>query len=124
MDISGTWINQNGSTVTFETDANGQVRGELRSRKGRAAADKGYALAGVQNGELLAFHVDWRDDGINLHSIASFACRLAVDDDGRDSIHAMWVLARQFEDEARSRPTQVWNSFMTNVDIFVREGTE
>ena len=124
MDINGTWINQNGSTVTFEADASGRVTGTFRSRKGRAAADKGYALAGMRNGELLAFHVDWRDADINLHSMASFACRLAVDDDGRHTIHAIWVLARQFEDEALSKPTQVWNTFMTNVDIFVREGAE
>ncbi|MDE0451019.1 MAG: avidin/streptavidin family protein [Gammaproteobacteria bacterium] len=121
MDINGSWINQNGSTVTFEEDRKGVVKGEFRSRKGRAAADKGYALTGMQNGELLAFQVDWRDDEVNLHSMASFACRLAVDGDGRDTIHAMWVLARQFEDEALSKPTQVWNTFMTNVDIFVRE---
>ncbi len=121
MDINGTWINQNGSTVTFEADATGRVQGEFRSRKGRAAVDKGYALTGMQNGELLAFQVDWRDAEANLHSMASFACRLAVDGDGRDTIHAMWVLARQFEDEALSKPTQVWNTFMTNVDIFVRE---
>ena len=124
MDINGTWINQNGSTVTFEADASGCVMGEFRSRKGRASADTGYALAGMQNGELLAFQVDWRNDGVNLHSMASFACRLAVDKDGRDTIHAMWVLARQFEDEALSKPTQVWNTFMTNVDIFVRESAE
>lgn len=124
MDINGTWVNQNGSTVTFEADASGCVRGEFRSRKGRASADTGYALAGMQNGELLAFQVDWRDEEVNLHSMASFACRLAVDNDGRDTIHAMWVLARQFEDEALSKPTQVWNTFMTNVDIFVREGAE
>lgn len=124
MDINGTWVNQNGSTVTFKADASGCVRGEFRSRKGRAASDTGYALAGMQNGELLAFQVDWREDEVNLHSMASFACRLAVDNDGRDTIHAMWVLARQFEDETLSKPTQVWNTFMTNVDIFVREGAE
>ena len=124
MDINGTWVNQNGSTVTFEADASGRVRGEFRSRKGRAASDTGYPVSGKLNGELLAFQVDWRDADTNLHAVASFACRVAVDDDGHDTIHAMWVLARQFEDEARSKPTEVWNTFMTNVDIFVREGAE
>ena len=124
MDINGTWINQNGSTVTFEATANGHVKGAFRSRKGRASVDTGYPLAGKQNGDLLAFHVDWRDAETNLHSMASFACRLAMDDNGRDTIHAMWVLARQFEDEARSKPTQVWNTFMTNMDTFVREVAE
>ena len=124
MDINGTWVNQNGSTVTFETDASGRVRGEFRSRKGRAASDRGYPVSGKLNGELLAFAVDWRDADTNLHAVASFACRLAVDGNGHDKIHAMWVLARQFEDEARSKPTEVWNTFMTNVDIFEREGAE
>ena len=121
MDINGTWINQNGSTVTFETGAGGHVSGVFRSRKGRAAADRGYALTGTRNGELLGFQVDWRDGDTNLHAIASFACRLAVDSNGRDTIHALWVLARQFEDEAHSKPTEVWNTFMTNVDSFVRK---
>ena len=123
MDIDGTWINQNGSTVTFETGAGGHVSGVFQSRKGRATAGKGYSLTGMRNDELLAFQVDWRDGEANLHAIASFACRLAVDGNGRDTIHAMWVLARQFEDEALSKPTEVWNTFMTNVDSFVREGT-
>ena len=121
MDINGTWINQNGSTVTFETGADGHVSGAFRSRKGRAAADTDYALTGTRNGELLGFQVDWRDGETNLHAIASFACRLAVDGDGRDTIHALWVLARQFEDEAHSKPTEVWNTFTTNVDSFVRK---
>ncbi len=124
MDINGTWINQNGSTVTFEADAGGDVKGEFRSRKGRAASDSGYPLSGRRNGELLAFQVDWRDGDANLHAVASFACRLAIDGNGRDTIHAMWVLARQFEDAAQTKPTEVWNTFMTNVDTFVREPTE
>ena len=121
MDIDGTWVNQNGSTVTFEAGADGHVSGVFRSRKGRATAGKGYSLTGTRNGELLAFQVDWRDDETNLHAMASFACRLAVDGSGRDTIHALWVLARQFEDEAHSKPTEVWNTFMTNVDTFVRQ---
>lgn len=124
MDINGTWVNQNGSTVTFEADATGRVRGEFWSRKGRAASDRGYPVSGKLNGELLAFQVDWRDADTNLHAVCSFTCRLAVDENGRDMIHAMWVLARQFEDEARSKPTEAWNTFMTNVDIFVREHAE
>ncbi len=121
MDINGTWINQNGSTVTFETGTGGRVSGVFRSRKGRATADKGYSLTGMRNGELLAFQVDWRDGDTNLHAIASFACRLTVDGNGRDTIHALWILARQFEDESRSKPTEIWNTFMTNVDSFVRQ---
>jgi hypothetical protein len=72
MDINGTWINQNGSTVSFDTAADGAVSGTYESQKGRAARGKRYALTGRVNGEIVSFQVDWRTDSENLHSITSF----------------------------------------------------
>ena len=46
---------------------------------------------------------------------------VSADSEGLDTIHTVWVLARQFEDEACSKPTGVWNSFLTNSDVFSRE---
>ena len=120
MDINGTWENQNGSTVTFEVDASGKISGGYCTRKGRAAAGLKYPIGGRQNGELVAFQVDWQDEHENLHAITSFTGRCAVDAEGRDAIHTMWVLARQFEDDVRSKATQVWNTFLTNSDVFLR----
>jgi uncharacterized protein YndB with AHSA1/START domain len=120
MNIDGEWINQNGSTVTFEQHADGTLSGTYRSRKGRGAVGNSYALTGHVNGELVAFQVDWRDNAANLHAITSFTGRLGREVDGRTVLHTVWVLARQFEDEARTKPTQVWNAFLTNSDIFHR----
>ena len=40
MDINGTWINQNGSTVTFEADAGGDVGYHDRSLSRRQPGSK------------------------------------------------------------------------------------
>jgi uncharacterized protein YndB with AHSA1/START domain len=122
MDIDGEWINQNGSTVTFERHADGRLTGRYQSKKGRGAVGNSYPLTGCVNGELVAFQVDWRDDRANLHAITSFTGRLGRDPQGRTVIHTVWVQARQFEDEARTKPTQIWNAFLTNSDAFHRIG--
>ncbi len=118
--ISGTWVNQNGSTLEFEAE-NGALRGWFCSRKGRSAAGKRYPLAGVHNGEVLAFHVNWKDADANLESITSFSGRLQTDSSGRLSIHTMWTLVRRWENEERTKPTGAWNAFLTNADIFEQE---
>ena len=120
MDINGSWENQNGSSVEFVVDANGRISGQYRSRKGRAVAGLSYPISGSQNGELVAFQVNWRDSETNLHAITSFAGRCAVNADGCDVIHTVWVLARQFEDDTQAKPTQPWNTFLTNADVFLR----
>lgn len=40
--------------------------------------------------------------------------------DGVERLRTVWVLARAFEDEARTKPTQPWNSFLVNADVFTR----
>ena len=79
MDINGTWVNQNGSTVEFEVSADGEISGAYSSRKGRAASGLKYPITGRQNGDLVAFHVDWHDADTNLHAITSFTGRCTTD---------------------------------------------
>ena len=120
MQLDATWINQNGSTVELESDDTGRLTGFYCSRKGRAASGKRYPLFGQQNGDVLTFYVDWQDADDNLCSITSFSGRLARDPEGRNIIHTVWVLARQWEDTERTRPTGTWNAFLTNSDVFRR----
>ena len=121
MRFDGTWMNQNGSTVTLHVAADGAVTGLFRSGKGRVAADQHYAVTGRCNGDLLAFQVDWQDEDANLHAITSFTGRGVVDENGDETLHTMWVLARQYEDVKGFRPTEAWNAFLTNADIWVRQ---
>ena len=120
MDLGGRWANQNGSILDLSVEGQSRLSGTFSSRKGRAAADRTYPVIGVSNGELVTFCVTFDDGADNLHSITSFSGRLVRDRDGIDRLHTLWVLARQFEDETRTKPTQAWNSFLVNTDIFER----
>ena len=115
MGVSGVWVNQNGSVLTIGPVEDGAFEGTFVSTKGRAAAGRAYPVRGIVNGELVAFAVDFRDDGDNLHSVSNFTCRLH---DG--VLHTLWVLAREFEDAERTKPTGPWNTFVVNADRFER----
>ena len=116
MDIRGLWRNQNGSILAIDSVDDGRFTGTFVSTKGRAAQDRSYTVHGLINGEVLAFAVDFRNEEANLGSISNFTGRL----DG-DTMHTVWVLARQFEDAGRTKPTQPWNAFLVNADRFTRE---
>jgi hypothetical protein len=121
LDLTGRWVNQNGSVLEITETAAGHLSGVFISSRGRAPAEKHYRVVGVANGELLSFVVDFRDGEENLRSLTNFTGRYVLDNDGKEQIHTVWVLARQFEDEAREKPTQIWNTFLVNSDVFARE---
>lgn len=120
MDIDGVWENQNGSRLLVAESDRHTFSGEFFSEKGRAERGKGYPVKGVHNGELMSFLVDFRDEHANLAAVTSFSGRLATTPEGRRVLHTMWTLARQYEDSERSRPTQPWNSFLINSDVFTK----
>ncbi len=120
MQIDGTWINDNGSTVELVSDPSGRLTGHYCSRKGRSASGKRYPVIGQINDEVIAFQVNWQDEQVNLGSITSFSGRLGHDAAGHEVIHTVWVLVRQWENEERTRQTGLWNAFLTNSDVFRR----
>lgn len=119
VDVSGRWVNQNGSILDLQDGGDGLLTGSFCSRKGRAASGKVYQVTGVQSGELISFQVVWKDADADLHAITSFSGRYVGGPP--ETIHTLWVLSRQFEDEARQKPTGAWNTFLTNADVFSRE---
>ena len=118
-ELDGTWINQNGSTMAL-TVHEGTISGHYRSAKGRSVAGKDYGVVGIANGDVLTFSVSWEDDEDNKESVTSFAGRLERADDNVIAIHTLWILARRWEDEQRTRETGAWNAFLTNADVFRR----
>jgi hypothetical protein len=119
IDFRGRWVNQNGSILSVDEQVEGRIAGRFISKKGRAAKDVAYSMHGIVNGELASFAVSFENDDANLSSITSFSGRYARDA-GVERLHTVWVLARQFEDSGRTKPTQVWNTFITNSDVFER----
>ncbi len=117
-DLRGRWVNQNDSVLWIEEQSGGRISGRFASAKGRAAKGATYPVHGCVNGELASFAVSFRCDDHNLSAITSFSGRYVRSSDGIERLHTLWILARQYEDEARAKPTHVWNAFITNADVF------
>jgi len=120
VDLLGAWVNQNDSVLWVDAQADGRFSGRFVSKKGRAAKGLTYSVHGSVNGELVSFAVNFRGDGDNLSAITSFSGRFERGANGIDRVHTIWTLARQYEDPSRSKPTHVWNTFITNADVFER----
>jgi hypothetical protein len=120
LHVAGLWVNQNGSQLFLDPAADGVLGGWFESQKGRAARGLRYSIVGRCNGALASFVVDFRSEQVNLGSITSFSGRWEREPDGSEVLHTLWVLARGFEDAERTRPTQAWNSFLVNSDVFRR----
>ncbi len=123
VDLRGSWVNQNSSVLWIDEQSEGHISGRFSSQKGRAAKGVSYGLRGCVNGELASFAVNFRDGAANLSAITSFSGRYVRAADGTERLHTVWILSRQYEDEAKSKPTQAWNSFITNSDVFERRAT-
>ena len=115
MQLEGEWENQNGSVLSVDAVEDGTFSGTFQSTKGRAARNRRYPVRGCVNGALVAFAVDFREPQADLASISNFTGRLEG-----DVLHTVWVLARAYEDAARTKPTQPWNTFLVNADRFER----
>jgi Avidin family len=120
VDFRGRWVNQNGSILSIDVQKERRIGGRFISTKGRAAQNISYPVDGCINGELASFIVNFASDAADLRSMTSFSGRYARGADGTERLHTVWILARQYEDDARTKPTHLWNSFVTNSDVFER----
>ena len=116
MDLTGDWENQNGSVLRIHSVVKSLVTGIFCSAKGRAAEDQIYPVIGCLNGNLITLTVDFNNEEGNLGSIANFTGRLQ----GDSEIHTIWVVARTYSDSEGKIPTELWNTFLVNQDVFTR----
>lgn len=119
MNLIGTWINQRGSRLEIASDDGRVITGKFTSAKGRAARGHWYEVHGIRNANLVAFAVNFEESDHNLHAITTFSGRIVPGNS--PEIHTLWILAREFEDAEQNKPTQVWNTFLTNSDVFTLE---
>ena len=120
MNLLGKWENQNGSILEVTAIHEHNFNGSFVSMKGRAVRGTRYPVQGIVNGELVSFAVNFVDGDDNTASIATFSGRLQEEDEPK--LHTVWIVARQFEDSEQTKSTQVWNTFLTNSDVFTRLG--
>lgn len=111
-ELDGTWVNDVGSRMEITASA-GVLRGTYHTAVGRPEADDGFALAGVVNGDMSAFTVDFGDHG----SVCAWTGRLVQADDGA-ALHTLWHLVRDHSDSGESLPA--WASTLAGSAVFRR----
>jgi hypothetical protein len=115
----GIWKNENGSLLNLEKIENGILSGSYKTNSPKKTLDRWFSMHGFVNQNLINFVVSWE----NHRSITSWCGRLVLDEERNlNYIKCFWHLARAYEDESQNRETQLWNTFLTGVDIFKHTG--
>jgi hypothetical protein len=114
MSFAGNWKNRLGSEMVLQVTGN-KVTGKYKSAVGEVDPSKEYDLEGFVIDNLVGFTALWAD----RKSITCWVDRLQQEG-GKDKIHAVWHLGSLFKDEDFKEPTELWNTFLTNLDEFER----
>lgn len=116
MNLSGTWINQQGSTMEI-TVADNKITGFYLTKKGSPNPTDKFELTGYTNGELLCFMVNFLNKNQNHHSLTAWVGRY-VKEDTTEKIYTVWHLAKKYTDSHNKEKTERWNTFLTNASVF------
>jgi hypothetical protein len=87
------------------------LSGEYITNSDEESLKKWFPINGTINENLIAFCVDWG----NNHSITSWCGKY---DEQKQIIKCHWHLVRQYTDKNQNNKSQLWESFLTGVDIF------
>jgi len=120
-DLRGQWQNGRGSTLEF-TLSGRQLHGSYRTAVGQASHSHAYPLRGFQNGDLVAFCVDWGDPaaaGAAASSVSCWVGQHTIDPtSGEEQIHSQWHLTRDLPDNREA--DELWGSVLTGSSVFRR----
>ncbi|KAJ3929964.1 MAG: Avidin/streptavidin [Lentinula lateritia] len=117
-ELSGTWINKLGSTVTLIADQAGGLSGQYYSAVG--AASGFYNLTGrfdslppAGRGVSVGWVVTWNNKGRNAHSTTTWSGQY-FNKGGSKTLITQWLLT------ASTTPNNVWASTTIGHDEFIR----
>lgn len=115
---SGRWeTDGGGGKLTLKIAADGLVTGSFKTAGGRPKPEEEFPVTGWVNGEIISFTVSW----LKYRSITTW-CGRYYNDHGKDTISFLWHLARQFSDEALTKPNDFAFTFHTGRDAFRYKG--
>ncbi|GAW00357.1 structural origins of high-affinity biotin binding To Streptavidin [Lentinula edodes] len=118
-ELSGTWINELGSTVTLIADLEGGLSGQYNSAVGNALSF--YNLTGrfdtlppAGRGVSVGWVVTWKNKYLNAHSTTTWSGQY-FNKSGSETIITQWLLTRS------TTPDNVWASTTIGHDEFIRK---
>lgn len=120
-DVGGQWQNGRGSTLELRV-AGRHLEGHYRTAVGDASPAHDYPLRGFQNGDLLAFCVDWGNPEAGGPAASSVSCWVGQHTldptTGEEEIHSQWHLSRDQPDALEA--DELWGSVRTGSSVFRR----
>lgn len=123
MDISGTWYNELGSTMSITANSDGSLSGTYCSAVGDARYE--YSLSGrydtapASGGLSAGWTVAWLNSYGNAHSTTSWTGQYQTDpNSGNEEIYTFWFLVSE------SPPSQDWSATNVGQDTFTRNAPD
>lgn len=110
IDITGVWVNERGSAVTFiETD--GLLSGHYNTELGDPDPKSRFPVTGFIEGDQVTFTVNFKGFG----SLTSWTGQISEDADGR-YLRTLWHLTRDVPDAEEE--DDLWSSIIAGHAIF------
>jgi len=107
---TGIWQNENGSLLDIKIK-NNLLSGKYKTNSENLLLQKYYPIKGYTNNNLISFCVDWEDN----QSMTSWSGKYVED---KEIIKCHWHLVRNYSDIKNNKKSNLWESFLTGVDIF------
>ena len=109
----GRWQTKDGSILEFDINSEGLITGFYQTVKGQPSSDEKFPVTGFVNGDLIGLTCSWGE----YHSVTSW-CGRYINENGRDTIHYMWHLAREYEDVDNKVKADITFTFHTMSGVF------
>jgi len=110
QDISGVWVNQRGSSVSF-VETEGQLTGTYNTQLGSPDPATAFPLSGIIAGDQIAFAVNFQDYG----SLTNWTGQISEDAEG-PFIRTLWHLTRDVPDAQEE--DDMWGSITSGYAVF------
>ncbi len=107
--ITGTWMNELGSTMTIQSTSGNEFSGSYTSQVSSGGGSVTGALSGTMSGDSIAFTVNWAP----YESVTGWTGLLLGDGQGGGVIYALWNLASE-----PASQDDWWQSILAGADIF------
>jgi len=109
-DITGVWVNERGSAVTF-TEIDGLLSGTYSTQLGNPDPDSRFPLTGFVEGDQVTFTVNFKGYG----SLTSWTGQMSEDADG-PYLRTLWHLTRDVPDAEED--DDLWSSIIAGNATF------
>ena len=112
LDLTGTWTNELGSTMTITNSSGDSFSGTYKSAVSSSGQSASGPLTGILSGDAIGFLVDWSP----LNSMTAWSGIVLSDSSGNVFIYTLWNLAT-----TPAETGNYWQSILAGADLFIQQ---